>query len=749
MRPLPLFLLIAACTGKGPADDTDPDCVLVGWYPDADDDGFGDMGEGVQACIAPAGYVDNDRDCDDADPAVHPDATERCDRVDNDCDGATDADDDLVSGLSTYYRDADADTYGDPDAPMSACEAPSGYVANDDDCDDGNPANYPGGREVCDGGDNDCDERVDDDDSVVYDAPRWYPDHDADNWGADYGDLTQCEAPEGYIDRAGDCEDLDPAIHPAATEVCDLIDNDCDDRVDEEDDSIDVSTESTWYPDADADGWGDEAGATLACFQPDDYTDTPGDCDDGADTVYPGAVEYCNDGLDQDCVDGDATCEELGSADAWTGASTGDQAGDELAAVGDLDGDGFGDWAAGAPRGLDDGVEVGIVYVMSATASPGAFSDASLILVGEFGGDRFGSAIAGGTDVDGDAVPDLLVGASRHDRAASDAGAVYLISGAEAGTFYPNPTNVLGGMFGEAASDYFGTSVDFAGDQDEDGNTDYIIGASGHDGGGSAAGAAYIVTDQVGFGSLNGTWYTWTGEGIGDQAGTRVRNLGDVDGDGNTDFGISAPQADSGAAYAGAVYVLLGPVLADGSLADADARWYGTAVTDRCGVAFAGGGDHDGDGLADLLVGCSGADDDWLDAGALAVVHAPGTGGGALTGADLYVTGESPEILLGESVSWVPDLDGDGLDELLGCAPQEDSAGTDAGAVYLLYGGRSGAVSAADADTKWIGEAANDQVGDPLLAYGDLTGDGVADFLFASPDASRSREGRVYRVEGR
>ncbi len=93
-------------------------------------------------------------DCDDNDPEVNPLADEICDGQDNDCDG--DVDIDAVDG-TTYYADADQDGFGDRAIKLVACELPSGYVADDTDCDDTSDQAYPGGTEVCDGLDNDCD----------------------------------------------------------------------------------------------------------------------------------------------------------------------------------------------------------------------------------------------------------------------------------------------------------------------------------------------------------------------------------------------------------------------------------------------------------------------------------------------------------------------------------------------------------------------------------------------------------------
>ena len=107
-------------------DDETDEGVLLAFHADADGDGFGDPAAASEACEAPEGTVRDDTDCDDTDPDVFPDAPERCDGVDQDCDGEIDED-----VQDVWFADADGDGFGDADSLLDACDPPDGYVAVD------------------------------------------------------------------------------------------------------------------------------------------------------------------------------------------------------------------------------------------------------------------------------------------------------------------------------------------------------------------------------------------------------------------------------------------------------------------------------------------------------------------------------------------------------------------------------------------------------------------------------------------
>jgi len=163
------LLFIAFCLGCTESKSPQPwvhegtlDCgageVLVG-YLDLDGDGYGTAADRITVCdTLPEGYAPSSDDCDDADTGTNPDAVERCDGTDNDCDAATDEE---AVDQRTYYFDGDLDGYGDNDVSVVACNLPDGYVLFGDDCDDTEPSLSPAATETCDGIDNNCDGTID------------------------------------------------------------------------------------------------------------------------------------------------------------------------------------------------------------------------------------------------------------------------------------------------------------------------------------------------------------------------------------------------------------------------------------------------------------------------------------------------------------------------------------------------------------------------------------------------------------
>jgi hypothetical protein len=212
-------------------------------------------------------------DCDDANPARYPGATEVCDAddVDEDCDGTT-----------FGARDRDGDGAFD----AACCNGTTCGT----DCDDALFSVRPDALEACDGLDNDCDGTTDEGLLVA-----GFTDADGDRYGDSSRATMACPGSPRFATEGGDCNEMDRSENPGQVEICDSLDNDCDGMVDE------LARAVTWYRDADGDGFGSLAsGTTVSCTPVSGYSLLATDCDDTAVNVSPVAAERCN-GRDDDC----------------------------------------------------------------------------------------------------------------------------------------------------------------------------------------------------------------------------------------------------------------------------------------------------------------------------------------------------------------------------------------------------------------------------------------------------------------
>jgi hypothetical protein len=321
------------------ADHRDEDCNESTFgFVDRDADTFAD----ARCCNeTSSGGMNCGTDCNDVRPEIRPGSTEACDRLDNDCDTQVDE----MAAL-TGFVDSDFDGIGGS-IPMNSCGGVAGFSTQGGDCDDGDASIFPGAPELCDGVNNDCDGGIDE----TMDSADWYLDSDQDG----FGDMTtppisSCFLQAGRSLRGTDCNDDNAAINPAAAEMCDGVDNNCNglldfqigvnDFEDDDDDGIidltcpifgadcddqdpttgggaaeacdgrdndcdaqvdeDADTRQ-WFRDNDEDGYGSQvSGTLLACEPQPGFISQAGDCNDSNPLRNPGAVEGCN-GTDDDC----------------------------------------------------------------------------------------------------------------------------------------------------------------------------------------------------------------------------------------------------------------------------------------------------------------------------------------------------------------------------------------------------------------------------------------------------------------
>jgi hypothetical protein len=559
------------------------------WYADVDGDGFGDAEVPFVGCVRPPDFVELPTDCDDADPARHPGATETCDGVDSDCDGISD-DRDAID-TTTWYPDADGDRYGDPAHATPACEQPSGYTSDASDCDDASSTVFPGANEVCgDDIDQDCDGA---DIGCGYFGDVGLGDEDVIRLvGAASGDQAgKCVSGAGDVDADGYADFLVGApgsnrsvgsayllYGPVRT---DGILSRADATFAGEDSGALAGVSVSGAGDVNADGYADIlVGA--------EGEDVPGE---------PGAVYLLYGPITAD--------RDLSLADArYLGEDSGDQAGAAVSGAGDVNADGFDDIIVGAYRHNDGGNYAGAAYVLSGPLTTSGYLSSGLAeLVGENPIDWAGGSVSGAGDVNGDGFSDILVGASGDDTRGATSGAVYLLYGPVAGYLDLSAADVK--LLGEAPEDLAGYSVRGAGDVNADGLADILIGAAFGSAAGAYSGAAYLLNGPVTADAvLSSADARLVGEDAQDFAGWSVSGAGDVDADGTDDVLVGAPGNDTAATYAGVAYLLYGPLAGEHDLARADVRFIGEASdTGHAGISVADAGDVDADGHSDVLIG--------------------------------------------------------------------------------------------------------------------------------------------------
>ena len=254
------------------------------YYADADGDGFGNAASTIVACSAPAGYVSNNSDCNDNNSAIKPGAAEVCNTVDDNCNGQ------INEGVgNTYYADTDGDGYGNAASSTVACTQPSGFVSNSSDCNDNINGINPAATEICNTADDDCDGQINEGVGNTY-----FADTDGDGYGNAASSAVACTQPSGFVSNSSDCNDANSAINPAATEVCNTADDDCDGQINE-------GVGNTYYADTDGDGYGNAASSTVACTQPSGFVSNSTDCNDNSNAINPAATELCTNSTDDNC----------------------------------------------------------------------------------------------------------------------------------------------------------------------------------------------------------------------------------------------------------------------------------------------------------------------------------------------------------------------------------------------------------------------------------------------------------------
>ena len=607
---------------------------------------------------------------------------------------------------------------------------------------------------------DDCDDA----DASVGAPAELFLDYDGDGFGEPMITQFTCYSPAGWVTNSDDCDDLNDAINPDATEICNEgIDDNCDGLADDDDSSTDLSTGNAYWVDSDGDGYGDETVAMVdACAEYSGITAVGGDCDDTEAAINPAAEEICNNGIDDNCNNSADTCvlgEELTEADAdvsLIGDSYNDTFGRDFA-VGDIDADGFDDIVVGAYANDDGGTSSGKVYVHMGAATASDMETSASEITGSTSYMYLGHDVAM-VDFNNDSYDDVVVSAYYVDEA-------YIFYGSATGLSASLEDTDADVTMSGSAGYHFGHDVEPIADWDGDGLADLLVTDFGNY---SYTSYAYIVSGSTSASSaldVDGGDYTTRitcdAGNVGDYLGWRdAVGSGDFNGDGYSDLGLGEYSNDDAGSSYGKAYVFLGTSSSsDWFTADANTTISTNNASDYgyFGYDVSSIRDHNGDGYDELIVGAY-----YMDSSTSASVGAAYIYFGAATGwasaiehdsADISIEGEVAYDQLGRSVAGLDDMDADGNgDFAVGARFYDGPTGaiSSSGGAFIFFSDTTsdgGSFVSSDADAVVYSSSTTSYLGDEVSS-GDFNNDGNTDLVVGADSYSSTGWMGVFLGQG-
>ncbi len=458
-----------------------------------------------------------------------------------------------------------------------------------------------------------------------------------------------------------------------------------------------------------------------------------------------------------------------------------------LSGAGDLDGDGLNEFVVGAPSNNNGGQLAGKVYIFKPSETGTDIEDQYLV---GYPGDQSGYSVSSTGDINDDGYDDVIIGFPYNDYAGIDAGLTFIYYGGEVLDFYPDVF-----MSGAYDGDHFGTSVSLAGDVNQDGYPDVIVGATENDAGGIDAGRAYIYFGGPGMNNVADV--ILTGEAPGDRFGFSVSRAGNVNGDAAGDVIVGAVFNDAGGSNAGRAYVFYGgtsmnnipdvvitgagagywlgiscsyagnvnadfydDVIVGASMHDVpgpgqayvflgsssmdnipDVTMNGNWEGDQFGYSVSTAGNINADLYSDVIVGAYGASVNGMEDAGRAYIY---YGTAVMNNVeDFILTGAAPFDYFGVSVSSAGNMNSDQYEDVIVGACYNDAGGPDAGRAYVYYGGAPMNVIS---DLTMTGKNSYDNFGWSVAYAGDLNTDGKSDLIIGANmnDAGGVNAGKSY-----
>ncbi|MDZ4712487.1 MAG: integrin alpha, partial [bacterium] len=497
------------------------------------------------------------------------------------------------------------------------------------------------------------------------------------------------------------------------------------------------------------------------------------------------------------------TIDPLSSTATWTAEINQASAnfGWSVATAGDVNGDGYSEVIVGAPYYDNGQTDEGGVFVYHGSINGLSLTPNWTKEINQASA-LFGWSVATAGDINGDGYSDVIIGSPTYDSVQSDEGRAYVYSGSVGGLAAVHAWKYETNQTGEN----FGYSVACAGDLNNDGFSDVVIGSPFYDNGQTNEGRAYVFRGSMtGISFLLSPWKyesnqadakfgfsvasagdvnadgnsdiitgaykynaAFTNDGVvyvfhstgstypasptsiragtqtGDYFGYSVSTAGDVNGDGYSDVIIGSPLFDNGQTDEGKCFVYLGS--ASGIASTPVWSKESNEISGQFGISVSTAGDVNADGFADVILGGNFLDNGQTDEGRAFLYL--GYSGGLNNGTALIYESNQANSQFGFSVSTAGDINGDGFSDIIIGAHEYDNPSTGEGAAFVYLGSAAGMSSAAG----WSGESnqTGAEFGTSVSSAGDVNGDGYSDVIIGAPyyDNGEVNEGAAFVYHG-